>query len=35
MISCMDSFLMLQAQYQIQEKLLAAQADNQAHNKDQ
>ncbi|XP_052230944.1 protein broad-minded-like isoform X2 [Dreissena polymorpha] len=34
MVSCLDSFLMLQSQYQIQEKLLAAQSDNQAVNKD-
>ncbi|XP_053402163.1 protein broad-minded-like isoform X2 [Mercenaria mercenaria] len=34
MISCLDSFLLLQSQYRIQEFLLAAQTDNQI-NKDQ
>ncbi|XP_052817688.1 protein broad-minded-like isoform X1 [Mya arenaria] len=33
LVSCLDSFLLLQSQYQIQEKLLAAQTDNQAANK--
>lgn len=33
MITCLDSFLMLQSQYKIQEVLLAAQAYNQI-NKD-